>query len=490
MSGYPGFGGSSAVSSTGYPHVASPQAAADAALLGVAYGAYPTAAAPYPGASVMPQPRQSVAASHAPMSGASYATSTVVGVSAAGTPTGAAITTTTIAGVKDYDVAFEDGVAREQIPEREIFDFDKYDISSNPPIGCMLEAKTASQSQLQTALYCFALFNSITTIMVIVNSFKTSATQDVIESFGSQWIGLTSLMIYGPLAFFLLIVLAVNNYFSERVWYAMLGRGILVDFPQSGEFGYLFTSWQPLVFMVLYLAYLLLSVAVLIKGKANVGTVLTFITNMVVGVLLWWYRMQSIEYQFVSLSDWIMTFPQRDAVNKTPEERQANREKAVMDEMNLKHAAFWMKRVVLNCATQPCWSGFMRNYSWKASGAPFLERAAFHLGMWACVGGLIAACVAYFAFLGKAELAAVWANQVSPCITACGNVSSAIAPAAFTNATCGGCMCACLRNYHRTGDDFLAECATAGALAVASVCTRVGATVASMCAVAKTCGKV
>lgn len=375
----------------------------------------------------------------------------------------ATITTTTTSAVDTssnaYDIAFEDGVAREQITKREIFDFDKYDIASNPFIPCMLEAKPPTDSQKDVAVTVMLLFNSITTIMVLLTNFKRNADPEVVQEFGSDWDTLTNLMIYAPLGFFLMLILAINNYFSERVFYEYLNRGILVDFPQTGEFSYIFKSCKPLVFVVLFVAYTALCVGVMLKGRATVGIIISFCLNMGVGIGKMWYFQQSIESRFVSLSDFIMCFPQRDKVTASKEQREKERVSAVMDESNLKHAAYYMKRVVLNSTASPCWSDAMRLHRWHSQNSSGAQILCFHVSVWMFILVLIGSCVGYFTYQGQQDIVATWSYVVNPCVQTCANVTKAVGGnSLFSNVTCDACLCSCMHGYHKIHDAYTSKC--------------------------------
>ncbi len=384
------------------------------------------------------------------------------------------------------DEDFSDAVQKEDIPKREIFNVTSYDTNSNPNISCMLEAKQAQQSQIEFVTNLGLLFNYTTTIMVILTAFKRNASPEAQEKFGSDWEALTNFMIYFPLCFFLLTILAVNNYFSERVFYDYLKRGILVDYPNTSEYGYLFKSLVPLAFIIPFLVYLLLCVGVMIRGQSPVGFIITFLLNMVVGIAMWWLRQQSIESRFVSLSDFIMCFPSREQAFHSIEEREKNRIDAKMDELNLKHAAVFLKRLVLNFSEKPSYLSDMRLFRWKDLNYTTFERFIFHIAVWVLIGSCIGACVAYFFYQGEADIENVWNNMINPCVQSCANVTSTFTSKAnFNIATCDSCLCSCMQGYHKIHDAYTSKCAQH--FDMPSVCNAVG-TQAAMCDALTRCG--
>lgn len=352
---------------------------------------------------------------------------------------------------------FDEGVDHEQIPQRDIFNVTGFDIAQRPNIECMMDAKESYRSRIDVVSAVAVLATAVTTIMVLLTNFKRNADPDVVESFGADWDRITNFIIYAPLVFFVIIFLVINNYYSERIFYEYLLRGIIVDFPQSGEFMYILKHIPTVLFLLVWLAYYLVCIAVLFKGQASAGIIFAFTSQMVVGVAKSWYNQQSIESRFVSLSDFIMCFPQRNMRGKSMEERKAARVEAVMDECNLKHVSYWLKQTALNFSESPSWSGAMRQFKWRDQRYSGCEKFLAYLAIVLFVGGIIGACVAGFVLGAQQDIANTWGQLINPCVQTCANVTS-ITSRNFSATVCDSCLCSCLQGYHKLDVAYTSKC--------------------------------
>eukprot|EP00760_Papus_ankaliazontas_P004960 PhM_4_TR12300/c1_g1_i1/m.76786 len=152
----------------------------------------------------------------------------------------------------------------------------------------------------------YLMFNAIITIMGITFSFHRTVYHE--QSDSASFVEESFVAIYSPLIFFLLYFPLANTAFSEVMYYKFLAHGALVDFPDTGTPLYWYRDVRPMMFLFVFLLY----VGYLLYYFGNYGAVwttyMTFFSNLVVGIFLTWFRMQSIEYRLVSLSDYVQSF--------------------------------------------------------------------------------------------------------------------------------------------------------------------------------------
>jgi hypothetical protein len=289
------------------------------------------------------------------------------------------------------------------------------------------------------------MFNAVSTIMIILTNFQRGVDPKLRSDYGEDnFRAFMGFITYFPLGAFLLAVLLFNNYYSEMTFYMYLKRGCVIDFPASAAVKQLFTSALPLIFIVMTLVYVIICIFAFIKFKATVGVIFIFFNNVCVGIGMSWYRQQSIEGRFVSISNFIQSFPDRDG------------EYGNMDEQSLHHAATYLKSVTLTEAEQPSYNGYMRQFYWSNKNYPTWQRIFHHLMLFIIIGVMAGACVAYFVVLRGLDLKSVWQNEISPCINVCA--------ATFANVTtlsgprCSDCVCRCLNQLSLRDDETLEGC--------------------------------
>lgn len=330
------------------------------------------------------------------------------------------------------------GAAVHQTPliKRDVFDHDKYDIDvlqDTPDLGPM---KTDVAFMRDAVLNAYVLFNTVTTIMLVVDNFKRSVSPDLRYQYGEDSFAVIfGLLTYMPLGFLLVVILLFNNFYSERTFYMYLRRCAIIDFPMSYGVGYIMTHIRSILFVLFWLVYFLFGIGVMIKFEAGVGTIFIFSNNLIVGMMLAWYRQQSIESKFISLSDFIQSFPDRNGTLGN------------IDETSLHRAALFVERLTLTETQEPSYTDYMRLFWWKNKQYSTATMVCHHFSVWFIIFAMSGAAVGYFIFLQGRELKATWLNTVVPCATVCRsaflNVSYAITPPSIV-LQCTTCVCRCL----------------------------------------------
>lgn len=332
---------------------------------------------------------------------------------------------------------------------REVWDHANFDLDllhEIPDIGTM---KPGWKFKFETIMGTWILFNSISTLMIITTNMKRAVSVDLLTEYGEEkFEALMGFIIYFPLCFFFLLFLLFNNYFSEMTFYHYLRRGALVDFPASSDAGFLFKNPLPLAFILVTLGYCGVAFYAMIVFRASFGTILIFCNNLLIGIGMFWYRQQSIEWKFISISDFIQAFPDRTNSHGN------------MDEVSLHRASQLMDHFTLTESHVPSYRGYMRNWWWKNQNYTTHQQIMHHVGMVLLVGGLGGCAFAYFFVLGRLDLESRWNNEINPCIRTC--VEGALrVNSTFFNVTaefCSWCTCACLNNIRMKDDHTLQGC--------------------------------
>ena len=203
---------------------------------------------------------------------------------------------------------------------------------------------------------------------------------------------------------------------------------------------YLLTHLLPLVFILSVILYIGLTVWVCIRFAAPIGTIAIFLNNMIIGVAMFWYRQQSIEYKFVSISDFIQAFPDRTNSHGN------------MDEVSLSHAARLMEKLTLTESAEPAYSSYMKEFWWSNKNYTSTARMLHHVGMGLLIVAFAGAAIGYFLFLGRFDLKSRWSSEISPCIYVCTKGSNS------TAAMCQWCACECLAALLYKDPESIAGC--------------------------------
>lgn len=349
--------------------------------------------------------------------------------------------------------------------KRDVYPHANFDIDCLQDIPHLQDMKSGWQFKFETLLYTWILFNAVSTIMIILTNFKRQVPPATRAEYAGSYDSLMDFLIYFPLAYFGLIVLIFNNYYAEMSFYLYMRRGAIIDFPPSAKVKALFTSVVPLVFIIVTLAYAGVVVYAFIKFKATVGVIFIFINNVAIGIGLSWYRQQSIESKFVSISNFIQSFPNRDDVYGD------------MDEQSLHHAATFLTKLTLTEADTPSWTGYMRNFYWKNKQYPLWQQILHHCMVFIIIGVLIGLCLAYFIILRGLDLKSVWQNEINPCVTSCTTgiaiYNNSIQTPTTLTGWCQRCVCMCLNTLNQRDDDVVGKCGDFGS---SHLCDQAGVT--------------
>ncbi len=299
--------------------------------------------------------------------------------------------------------------------------------------------------KVETFMATWILFNSITTVMIIVDNFRKAVPETTRIAFGyDKFNYLTRTMMYAPLAFFFLLWILFNNAFSETCFYMYIRRGAIIDFPASSSFRYLLTNIRPLFFLLYFIGYLGVSFYTLFALGAKIGTIAIFLNNLVIGVGLFWWRNQSIEWKFVSVSDFIQAFPDRNNAHGN------------IDEVSLDRASKLLKDFTLTESTRACWSGYMRNWYWRHEGISTCSQILHHILYWGVIFGLAGLCFAYFFLMGRLNVEDQWKTMINPCIVVCTELAANLTT--LTAQGCQRCGCACMRSLQTTDNTVVSSC--------------------------------
>jgi hypothetical protein len=323
--------------------------------------------------------------------------------------------------------------AREIAATREVHEFQEVNLDDRVPLEGLRPMKEEWEFTIDAVLNVWVLFNAIVTTMIILNTFKATIATRHREAFGSKhgFDVLFMVLTAFPLIFFALLVILLNNNYAERSFYHFLLRGIIIDFPESGQPKYMMTRLRVWVFAFCFVGYFVFCVSVLIKYGAPFGTIAIILNNLAVGVGLMWFKHQTIEDKFVSLTSFIQSFPDEDG------------EYDNIDTVSLTAAAEFLKGLSLAESREPCYTGLMRTTYWQRSGmgvfGKILRRAGMGIAVLACCG----LCLTYFFFMDKRVELAMFNTHANPCVEAC--VSHSKNPSA---AMCSGCIQACIHSFH------------------------------------------
>ena len=337
----------------------------------------------------------------------------------------------------------------ENLPPRETVDHDKFDIATLQDIDRLEDMKNPWAMRVELLVAVFILFNGITTIMIILTNFRRAVNPSDRDAFGrDKFDKLVTFIEYFPLFFFVNILLLFNNFFSEKTFYMYLKRGAIIDFPESGGIKYLLTSPIPLLYLLVTVLYGGVTVVTLLKFKASLGVLIIFVNNLVVGVLMTWYRQQSIEAKFVSLSVFIQSFPDRKD------------EYGNMDEQSLNSATKFLQNLTLTEARSPSWGGYMRNFYWKQQNVSGVAMVCAHLFVWAIMLALAGVSVAYFVIVSRQDVETRWKQEVAPCVNSCvaGLTNMTSSGFATTPERCQFCVCSCLKSFQQKDETVIGKC--------------------------------
>jgi hypothetical protein len=336
--------------------------------------------------------------------------------------------------------------------KREIYSHKNFDIDTLRDIEGLREMKYEWQFRMETVMGCWVMFNAVSTIMIILTNFKRGVDPKLRDGYGeTNFEAYMDAITYFPLVYFLTLVLLFNNFYSEITFYMYLKRGCIIDFPPSANFKELFKRVLSLLFILTTLGYLIAVIVAFIKFEATIGVILIFVNNLLIGIGAAWYRQQSIEGKFVSISNFIQAFPDRDG------------EYGNMDEQSLHSASQYLMNLSMTEADEPSYSAYMRQFYWRNKNYSAMWKLWHHFMLLVVIGGLAGLCVAYFIVLRGIDLKSLWNNELNPCINVC---AEAVSRAVGLNATqCADCFCRCFQGLRQRDDTIFDTCSQHAAVA-------------------------
>ena len=358
----------------------------------------------------------------------------------------------TVEGAAGEVITVPKGLVRRPVLDVRNLDLHDYDKAKG-----LDRFKRPAQIGAETVIAVLVLFNAVSTLMIINTTFAQAVPASERNAFGSPELFqfLTSMVTYSPLAFLLIVVFMANNAYSELAFYSCLKRWCILDFPASGHRGFILTSGMGIGFLLFFAWYLALSLGTFFVYRASVGVVVIFCNNLLIGVGLAWYRQQSIESKFISVSDFIQAFPDREG------------EYGNIDEVSLHWAAEFLRGITLAESDTASFRSRMRRHMWRLHGMPESKKVLHHVGVFGTIFILAGICIAYFQILQSVDAKQRWTDRIDPCARACAGAAEraasawavAINPSTFTSqATCHDCICTCIKSMGYLMKEALADC--------------------------------
>lgn len=326
------------------------------------------------------------------------------------------------------------------------FDHDKFDFSNLSTMENIKDFKTERGYIMDVLLNTWVLFNAVTTLMVIVTSFKRNVDPYRVQEFGEfKFDVIVKFLTYLPLLFLVVVVLMFNNSYSERVYYMYLAKNGIIDYPASNAPMSILKQWRSYLFFLPWIIYFAFGLIVMLKFNAAGGTIFSFLNNLVVGIMLFWYRQQAIESKLISLSDFIQSFQDSQGVYGN------------IDEVSLKRAANFLESITLCDSREPSFSDYMRLFFWREKSYSSVSMCCHHFFVWVIIGSLSGAAVAYFLTMQHFEVQGIYDRQITPCVSSTQSAFASMNAANSTAQQCGFAVCTCLRNLGLLADAAILE---------------------------------
>eukprot|EP00759_Apiculatamorpha_spiralis_P005995 PhF_6_TR13539/c0_g1_i2/m.21641 len=251
----------------------------------------------------------------------------------------------------------------------------------------------------------YVLFNGVITIMGLSWAYLKTVTD------GSNVGYIMYIAVYGPLAFLVMIILVFHNFFSEMAYYEYLKRGAMVSFPMSGSPKYWVTMKMPFAFLFILLAYVGFMLWYFGSTGASFPTYYVFLSNIVIGIVLFWVKHQSIDSRFLPLGTYIQCYPNSLGVQQD-----------TIDAANLSKASDSLRHTTLVISEEAPYTNdfttwFVLFMEW-GRWVPWALRIVL-------IGSIFAvAAIALSLFQSDLQAAEEksWKDLVNPCISVCYSV--------------------------------------------------------------------
>jgi hypothetical protein len=236
---------------------------------------------------------------------------------------------------------------------------------------------------------------------------------------GARFTAVTIIMVFGPMLFSPMVLIIYNTYMSEKAFYVLLRRKVLIDFPDSTAVSDLVRNLYPCLFIVVALTYLCFSLWAFIYFGAELGIWIIFFKQFLIEICLFWWEMQTVEDKLVSLPKFIESCDDRKDDPK-------------IDVYTVERAASLLKSF-RPVSTRASYKAFTAKYAMKRDKTKYIVRLLIFI----VVGGLCG--LAYLSY--KQDEAAQekdqWKSAVAPCVEVCFQKIHRDA------SRCSDCVCAC-----------------------------------------------
>jgi hypothetical protein len=252
-------------------------------------------------------------------------------------------------------------------------------------------------------LVCYVLFNGVITLMGLAFSYYKTVTDRTARTQGVLYVA-----VYAPVGYLFMYYLVFNNYYSEKVYNIYLKRNAIISYPSSGKWEYWVKTPRPLVFVIYTLTYLAFMMWFFGSTGADFNTYYVFISNILVQIFLFWVSQQTVESRFVSVSNYIASFKNKDG------------EREGMDEVNLKKSTSSLASAVLVRTTKAAYTSNMAVWYWQhekdySKTIRYLIRLLW-LGI---IIGVIAIAISLFQADILKSTEKMWRDTVNPCLAVC-----------------------------------------------------------------------
>ena len=337
------------------------------------------------------------------------------------------------------------------IRQRDVLDFKNFDTDILQTLEGAKTFKERWKMQLEVGIQLLALFNSVTTIMVIISQLVNRVPDEITNEFGNTTFkALKWTLIIVPLVFFLLLIFMVNNYYSQATFYYYIQRGAVIDFPETAAPKFLLTRPTPLVFILALVGFLSLTIFTTVRFDASTGQIVVIVSNIVIGVALQWYKQQTIEDKFITISQFLQKFPDEEGKFDN------------MDCHSLDLAAAAMANFTLLKTDGASYGNTMRHRWWKDKNYSTAWMCAIDGFIFFVIAVMAGIGIGFYFFQVSEQELRRWETEITPCISGCqtgflrasgvdpkmaGNGTAENATA-VTSATCPFCICQCLRRFY------------------------------------------
>ena len=355
------------------------------------------------------------------------------------------------AAIDPLDADDDDDILGKPAKRRDMLNFENFDPALLKKIPGTKEFFPLWMMQLDVAITLLVLFNSITTIMIIIAQFIDRVPNEETVEFGrDNYQILKWTLIIIPLISFLMLVLMVNNYYSRATFYFYLERGAIIDFPESSSPKYIFTHLVPWIFIILFVFFFILVVYMMAKFNATTGQIIIVCTNLVIGVAAMWYKLQSIEDKFITISQFLQKFP-----DSTGEYNN-------MDSHSLDLASKAMNNLILLKTEHPCWGNTMRHRWWKEKNWTLEWMIGVNVLIFVAVAILAGVGIGFYYMSVREDEKKRWKTEIAPCVRACQAALSngegipidqagkglPVPTPQWLQSSCQMCICLCTRRFY------------------------------------------